>query len=579
MSQRFGIFLSMIVTLGGSASAFAEDEKIIIERLESRGLQVVREGQTVVAVKGFRARDGDLKDIRQFPALRRLELTNSDITDAGLAELAELKNLEEIQLYSSMNIKGDGLGHLTGNKNLKILHLSVGQINNKALRDLRKAGLLHTLYQSFKDNQQPERDDKIRSLTLADGVTDTGLVELTALPALQVLQLSGRNVSDVSMAILGKMTTLRELAMRGARVTDAGLREIAGLKDLEVLMIDDAPITDEGLKVIGGFKSLRTLYLNTPTIKGEGFRHLAGLPLVDLFLCGSITDNYLRVLREAGLLHILYNARTIDRQPPRSEKDIYSLGLDYQKITAAGLKELKDLPGLRILWLAGLGIKAEEFVNLSGVPALEIATFDQGTVSDEALRTLARHDVLHLLATEARGRDQPLKAFTAMNLSKQPITDDGLKTLRNVATLTDLNLSETSVSDAGANELKAMQALTNLNLRDSRVTNKGLKTLLESKTLKRIDLGPKQVDDETLSLLHEHDRLTLLSFTRCKYGEPRLAANVNGIVLVGTPVTDAGLKLLAAYPKLEFINVRNSRVTDAGVAELLKTFPKLKVYR
>ena len=104
-----------------------------------------------------------------------------------------------------------------------------------------------------------------------------------------------------------------------------------------------------------------------------------------------------------------------------------------------------------------------------------------------------------------------------------------------------------------------------------------------SKTRRRIAtkcaLSPRQIDDETVSLFQKHDRLPVLSITRCKYGEPRSSANVIGIVLDGTQVTDTGLKLLSAYPKLTFVNVRNSRVTDAGVAELLKTFPKLRVLR
>ena len=254
------------------------------------------------------------------------------------------------------------------------------------------------------------------------------------------------------MSILGKMTALRELTMRGARTTDAGLREIAGLKDLEVLMIDSAPITDDGLKVLGGFKSLRVLYLNSPRIHGEGFRHLAGLPLQPLFLCGGITDNYLRVLREAGLMHTLYHATNIYRQPARSENDVHALDLSYQPITSEGLKELKDLPGLRILMLTGTGIKAEEFVKLSGVPKLEVVQFDANSVTDEGLRTLARHDLIHLLAREARGPNQSLKTVSVMDLSDQPITDDALKTLRNVASLTELDLNRTAVGDAGVGE-------------------------------------------------------------------------------------------------------------------------------
>ena len=181
--------------------------------------------------------------------------------------------------------------------------------------------------------------------------------------------------------------------MRGVRVTDAGLKAIANLNELEVLLIDDTPITDEGLKVVGRFKSLRTLYLRSPHVKGEGFRHLAAIPLQELFLGRSITDNYIKVLRETGQLHRLSEARNSIRQHVRSDGEIYSLDLGYQPITVVDLKELKDLPNLRALRLNGTRVKGEEFVNLSGVPSLETVGFDAGMVSDEALRTLRRHDL------------------------------------------------------------------------------------------------------------------------------------------------------------------------------------------
>lgn len=111
------------------------------------------------------------------------------------------------------------------------------------------------------------------------------------------------------------------------------------------------------------------------------------------------------------------------------------------------------------------------------------------------------------------------------------------------------------------------------------ITNKSLPELLKSKSLKEVDLTPRHVNDETLKLLHAPDRLTLLSLVRCEYDTPRTAANVVGLVLNNTEVTNEGLKLLKNYPKLEFINVRGSKVTQAGIAELVRTFPKLEVRR
>ena len=51
------------------------------------------------------------------------------------------------------------------------------------------------------------------------------------------------------------------------------------------------------------------------------------------------------------------------------------------------------------------------------------------------------------------------------------------------------------------------------------------------------------------------------------------------LYLAWCPVTDEGLRLLAACPNLENLNVGASKVTDAGIADLKAALPNLKVER
>lgn len=44
-------------------------------------------------------------------------------------------------------------------------------------------------------------------------------------------------------------------------------------------------------------------------------------------------------------------------------------------------------------------------------------------------------------------------------------------------------------------------------------------------------------------------------------------------------MTDEGLQELAGCAGLELINMRQSKITDAGVAELKKTLPKRRVIK
>jgi hypothetical protein len=234
--------------------------------------------------------------------------------------------------------------------------------------------------------------------------------------------------------------------------------------------------------------------------------------------------------------------------------------------------------------------------------------------------------MLHILAAETRRSGEPVRAALKMNFAGEPIGDAGLAELRRVATLQELDLSRTKITDAAAPHLAALRELRIVNLSGTAltdaalphlvalpnlrelhlggtavtdagaeslakmpaleelwlpagVTTAGLTALAQSKSLREVAVPVDRIDDDMLRTLHQLGRLPLLERVRCDYGEPRTSEHVVGIILDGTKVTDEGLKLLNAYPKLEFVNARNSPVTDAGLTELLKTFPDLEVHR
>ena len=73
----------------------------------------------------------------------------------------------------------------------------------------------------------------------------------------------------------------------------------------------------------------------------------------------QVTDGTLRLLREAGLLHALAQARgQDDGQRPVDAASVVSLNLLNTKVTDAGLKELKGLPNLQTLDLRDTRVTA-----------------------------------------------------------------------------------------------------------------------------------------------------------------------------------------------------------------------------
>ena len=75
--------------------------------------------------------------MRDLTALERLTIGGPGVTDAGLACLANLTNLN--QLILNGDLTGDGLGHLEGLPSLKVLYLeSLKNVRPEALARLRQ---------------------------------------------------------------------------------------------------------------------------------------------------------------------------------------------------------------------------------------------------------------------------------------------------------------------------------------------------------------------------------------------------------------------------------------------------------
>jgi Leucine-rich repeat (LRR) protein len=265
------------------------------------------------------------------------------LTDAGLKELKDFKNLKYLNL-SQDNVTEAGLKELKGLKHLRTLVLSnthvMGEWTDGVLRTLREIGLLHALREAqLEGGQRPSGPDEVFVLYLSgyDKMTDAGLKELKDLKNLQMLDLARTKVTGVG---LKEFKNLQTLDLSNTQVSEEGLKELKGCKNLKYLNLKGTAVTDEGLKELKGLKNLRTLYL----------------PVV--------TDGVLRSLREVGLLHALANAQAEGGKRPAGDDDMIYLDLSGTQVTNEGLKELKDLKNLRVLSLLNTKVTDEGLKEL-----------------------------------------------------------------------------------------------------------------------------------------------------------------------------------------------------------------------
>ncbi len=88
--------------------------------------------------------DASLCHLASFPNLLILDLSGTDVSDAGLARLTVLPHLRELYLDYTC-ITGPGLTHLRNIKRLEILGLSCSDVNDEAVKPLTDLGFLKEL--------------------------------------------------------------------------------------------------------------------------------------------------------------------------------------------------------------------------------------------------------------------------------------------------------------------------------------------------------------------------------------------------------------------------------------------------
>lgn len=141
--------------------------------------------------------DDDLKELAELPRLENLDLSNTPISNAGLEHLRKIPNLKFLSLWNT-NIDDDGLKHLAVHKNLFALILDGTEVTDVGLSYLQELTELDEWF----------------------GLCDT-------------------HVTDQGIQCLTRLTKLKQLNVRRTNVTSAGVDMLK--RSLPSTMISHGP--------------------------------------------------------------------------------------------------------------------------------------------------------------------------------------------------------------------------------------------------------------------------------------------------------------------------------------------------
>jgi Leucine-rich repeat (LRR) protein/beta-lactamase regulating signal transducer with metallopeptidase domain/tetratricopeptide (TPR) repeat protein len=545
--------------------------------------------------------DTDLAALKDVQQITTLDLSDSDVTDAGLARLEEMTGLKQLDLNRCANITDAGLTHLKPLKNLRRLSLFGDHITDAGLANLKDLVDLETL-QLFGSDQITDQGlaniaamKHLKDLNLSGSqITDSGLTSLDDLK-LQGIWLDDCNgITDAGMPCLAKMTSLRRLGLDRTQLTDAGLKQLSSLKDLDTLSLDGTQITDAGLAALKDMRHMSVLGLwSCKRITDAGLANLQGMnSLITVYLDDTnVTDAGLENLKGLHRLAYLGLGQTqIGDAGIANLKDLDTLvmlRIENTRVTDAGLTNLKGMRRLRSLGLSNCaGITGAAVGYLKEMKSLQQIALYGISISDGALADLkAALPKAQIFVTPKTQDQAPSDQSEQTNPARvQPAqgttvtlrngTDADLATLKDVQQITRLDLSDSSVTDAGLARLKEMTGLRDLYLNNcTNITDAGLINLKDCKNLTALSIGNTRITEAGLALLKEMKGLQVLDLRFIKITPAGLAQvkemkSLTNLVLQGTGMTDAGLAELKDMKTLDYLDLGSTKVTDAGLAQL-----------
>ncbi len=261
----------------------------------------------------------------------------------------------------------------------------------------------------------------------------------------EIACVSDSNVTDEHLILIGQLrsiTSLVRLDQSARNVTERGLRSVANLSELESLTLRDVHFTDEGLALVAQNKQLRELNLFACRLSPKGLAPLTALT------------------------------------------ELHFLDLNDTPLTNDAAYALPELPELRSLRLSGTGISERGLDSVGHCRRLQILKLADNLVTDVGLANLAAGDcdsIFNLdLSNNPVGNDGVSKLtrwphLTYLSLRHTNVTDVVLPSIASLAQLKVLDLSYTDVSDQGLRAMDGMTAdIERLNLEGPRITDEGL---------------------------------------------------------------------------------------------------------
>lgn len=424
-----------------------------------------------------------------------LDLARSKVTDAGLAKVAAMKNLQELHLENTATSDA-GLDHLKGLASLEYLNLYNTKVTDAGIAKLAGLGKLKALY------------------LWQSGVTKAGVAALKAkLPGAHIN--NGWSAEDdakpVAVAAAAAPAAAAPAAAKPAAAPAAAAKPAAGGK-LDAAIADKAVVYRD---VIAPIMAAKCNACHGEE-KKKGKLQLHNFAAI-MKGGGDGPTTVIAKNSKESLMLVRANLPTDDDEhmPPSDEPQLSKEEVAILKwwiesgasesATVAATKPTADVEGALAAMLAKGLPKVAAPAKPEKPKAKPLTDAEKKQVAEISAKMAALNASLMPLAQDTEqlrlgvinaadkfgDKELALLAPIAqhvvwVDLARSQITDAAADTLAKFTNLERLHLENTKISDAGLAKLAALPALEYLNLYGDKVTDAGIAAFGTAKALKKL---------------------------------------------------------------------------------------------
>jgi hypothetical protein len=259
-------------------------------------------------------RDEDLRAVQDFPRLRVLFIGGPGITNAAVEHLNGLNRLEMLGIVDS-EVTDSGIARLAELRlpSLRALSIDEAKVTPAVIDSIASMpGMTHlSLWKIKIDDRGIERLKalpRLESLELCQiSLTDEGLKRIAELPNLKELSLDSTKFSGAGLRYLAASPKLERFALANTNTSDADLESLTALTNLKELKLNDTRVSDVGMKYVAAFSNLEHLVLRGTTVSDAGLSDLARLKrlrFLDLYTTPVTTAGMEKLQQELPNCHI-----------------------------------------------------------------------------------------------------------------------------------------------------------------------------------------------------------------------------------------------------------------------------------